>query len=146
MMKFENRPVIGFALGKMLGRHIEDQAGRAAYEIVVSIPLTPYREASRWFNQARVIASGVSEVTEIPAHPDALCKTRSTTPQVELSREERVTNITPDVFDVREAGCVDERDVLLVDDVMTTGSTLNAAGTVLKEAGASSVQVAVLGR
>jgi ComF family protein len=146
MMKFENQPVIGFALGKRLGRNIEGQSRRCPSDLIVSIPLTAYREANRWFNQARVIASGVSKVTDIPAQPDTLLKTTSTTPQVELSREERIANISPDVFEVLDEEGVDDQDVLLVDDVMTTGSTLDAAGTVLKRAGASSVQVAVLGR
>ncbi len=143
-MKFQNRPVLGHTLGKRLGDRIREKEGSGS--VIVSIPLIPYREAGRWFNQAQIIAAGVSETTGIPRSTDALVKTKSTTPQVELSREERIRNIQPDVFSVRKHTAIKGENVILVDDVMTTGSTLDAASRVLQEQGANSVRVAVLGR
>lgn len=145
-MKFENRPVLGYTLGQKLAEQIGQAGWDQTPSLITAIPLTPFREANRWFNQAQLIAAGLHDVTDLPVYPDLLVKTTSTTPQVELTRQERIRNITPDVFDVPDGQTVRDAHVLLVDDVMTTGSTLNAAGAVLLDNGAASVQVAVLGR
>ncbi len=145
-MKFEHKPVIGDILGRELGKKLEAADPEPAPEVSTGIPLRPYREAKRRFNQAYRIASGIRDTAEIPFAPDCLVKNKSTTPQVQLSRHERLNNLSEDTFDVARAGVIRNRHVLLVDDVMTTGNTLDVAGRALLEGGARSVRAAVLGR
>jgi len=146
MMKFLNKPVIGHTLGVKLGTLLHRTPLEPAPDLITGIPLTPYREARRQFNQAYLIATGVKEVLDIPFEPDLLVKSRRTTPQVQLSRHERLNNLPSDTFRVPDTAPVDGRHVLLVDDVLTTGSTLDVAGRALLDGGADSVRGGVLAR
>ncbi len=145
-MKFNHKPVIGYTLGRELGKELVPSSLDPPPDVITGIPLTPYREAKRSFNQAYLIAAGVRDTTGLPFLPDCPVKTKRTTPQVRLSRHERLNNLSTDTFRVPDASVVRDRNVLLVDDVMTTGSTLDTAGRALLDSGADSVRAAVLGR
>ena len=114
--------------------------------VLVSIPLSREREAERGFNQAQVLAKKLAEVFEIPLLVLALKKIKDVLPQMKLKRSERLANIKG-VFGLgKESGKVKNKTVLLVDDVMTTGATLNEAARVLKKAGARRVWGLVLAK
>jgi ComF family protein len=110
----------------------------------VPVPLHPTRQRERGFNQASLIAELLSAQTSIPARP-LLERTRYTTTQTALDRSERMENLH-NAFRLRKNGDVRGLRVLLVDDVLTTGSTLNECARVLKRAGAFSVHAATAAR
>ncbi len=105
---------------------------------LVPIPLHRARERIRGFNQSFLIAKMLGEKIGIEVVPDALQKIRKTMPQISLSREERLENLR-DTFAVRNPLSVVGKTVVLVDDVKTTGATLEEAGRVLKQAGAKQI-------
>ena len=113
-------------------------------EVVVPLPLHWRRRLARGFNQAREISRPLARRIERP-HATALYRKRPTTAQARLSRADRLNN-PAGAFRPRHRHRLAGRHVLLVDDVVTTGATLEAAATALKGAGVSRVTVAVLAR
>lgn len=110
--------------------------------VVVPIPLARRRERDRGFNQAEVLAKAAGEFLRAPVKK-FLTRSRETLPQSKLAPDERLKNVQ-DCF-VR-AGAMSGRNYLLVDDIATTGATLDAAASALKKAGATSVWGLVLAR
>ena len=106
--------------------------------ILIPVPLEKRKLKRRGFNQAEEIAKELSSSLEIPLFSDCLIKTRGTIPQTDLSAEARKKNIKG-AFLVRNGILVKNKKILLVDDVYTTGSTMEEAARVLKEAGAKEI-------
>lgn len=106
--------------------------------VAMPIPLSRIRERIRGFNQAGLIAKHFSEQKGISFTATALKKVKNTKPQVELSSQERRKSVIGSFAVSREAG-VGGKDILLIDDVKTTGSTLEEAARTLKAAGARRV-------
>lgn len=113
--------------------------------IIVPVPLHVTRERDRGFNQAEVIGRELGMVLHIPMQTDMLRRTKQTAPQVALSnREERLINMKG-IFAVT-AGYKRAMNILLVDDVFTTGATLRSAAATLKRAGTHTVWGVTLAR
>ena len=101
------------------------------------VPLHPRRERSRGFNQSEIIARHLGQLTGIPVDTTALRRTRNTPPQVSMdSADDRQRNIA-DAFEC--ALDIEGRRYMLIDDVVTTGSTMSACADALKDAGAANV-------
>ncbi len=133
--------------GEALAAYMAARLRRAPLpvDVVVPVPLHPRRQRRRGFNQAALLAQAVAQALERPLLLDVLERVRATPPQVTLPWRERRTNMQG-AFACRRPAAVRGRHVLLVDDVMTTGSTLEACATALKEAGARGVWGYVLAR
>ncbi len=113
--------------------------------LIVPVPLHPSRLRQRGFNQAVLIGTVLSRQLSLPLIPDALVRTRVTEPQITLPAAERRTNVH-DAFAVKKPECVAGKRILLLDDVMTTGSTVNECARVLKKAGAVHIMVVTVAR
>jgi len=114
------------------------------FDVVVPVPLHLARQRERGFNQASLLVELLSAQTTVPPKP-LLERTRYTTTQTALDRSERMENLH-NAFRLRKNANVRGLRVLLVDDVLTTGSTLNECARVLKRAGAFSVHAATAAR
>ncbi|MFL5339534.1 MAG: ComF family protein [Gemmataceae bacterium] len=112
-------------------------------EVVVPVPLHWRRRWRRGFNQSEVLALAVGRRLALPCPFRTLHRTRATVPQTAVVPSQRRNNVKG-VFQVRNPAAVAGRKVLLIDDVLTTGSTAHEAARVLRSAGARSVVVAVL--
>ncbi len=117
----------------------------AAYDIILPVPLHLERLRWRGFNQALLLARHLARHYDAPVEPLALERCQATRPQVELSASERQSNVRG-AFGVRRPDAIRERRILLVDDVMTTGATVNECARVLCRHGATIVDVLVLAR
>ncbi len=111
------------------------------FDLVTAVPLSKARLNERGYNQSALIAKHLSEITRIPFNDFILKRVRNTPSQTKLSRSERQLNVK-DAFAV--INDVEGKRILLIDDVVTTGSTLNECARVLKEAKAQHVTVAAL--
>ena len=128
---------LGESLGdpRLRGRH---------FDIIVPVPLHPARERERGFNQAALIAELLANSATVPARP-VLERIRYTTTQTAYDRAERMENLHG-AFRLRKNRDVRGLHVLLIDDVLTTGSTLSECARVLRAAGAVSVHAATAAR
>ncbi|MEF8917076.1 MAG: ComF family protein [Candidatus Bipolaricaulota bacterium] len=140
-LKYEGEKALSKDLAPLLdkgktGELLED------VDALTFVPLSRKKLRDRKFNQAELLARKVSQITEISL-VQTLVKLEATRPQAELSREERLENVRGS-FDYDET--IDHDRVLLIDDVFTTGSTVDECSRVLKDAGAERVYVATLAR
>ncbi len=134
------------SLGKHLAYWMAKQVRMTVpLDVAIPVPLHKKRLRLRGFNQALMLAHGVSERFAIPLNYDNLVRTRYTRPQVELSGRDRVENVRG-AFKLIRPSEVCEKRILLIDDVFTTGATMNECAKVLKDAGAESVTVLTLAR
>ncbi len=149
LLKYESVTPVARPLGGMLAKAITDLlAGYAdATPLLVPVPLHKSRRRSRGFNQSELIAQAAAKCLQqkLEVACDALVRQRDTVSQVGLTREERIANVHG-AFRVADAAGVKGRDVMLVDDVMTTGTTLSECARVLKQAGAERVWAATVAR
>lgn len=143
-IKYGDRPVYGVALGRLIGDAFRS-AGWASPDVVVPIPLHRLRELERGYNQAEMLGRGVAASLEVPLDASLLSRPSPTRSQTRLSRAARWKNVSgafavPPGAEARIAG----RTLLIVDDVLTTGSTAVAAAHTLHAAGAAHVMLATL--
>jgi ComF family protein len=146
LLKYEGVRPAAVPLGEMLADTIAELHPDAR-AILIPVPLHQGRRRDRGFNQAELIARAASKYFEqkLAIAPDTLVRHRETVSQVGLSREERIENMR-DAFRVADPRAVQGRSVIVVDDVMTTGTTLSECARVLKEAGAERVWAATVAR
>lgn len=130
------------ALAGHLGPQIREQAGKGG--LVIPVPLHWRRRLTRGYNQAERIGRPLARHLGLP-FSSALARRRATPPQSRLDQAARLRNLRQ-AFAVRGPGAVADRHVVLVDDVATTGATLDTAAAALKAAGAAAVTAVVAGR
>ncbi len=113
--------------------------------LIIPIPLHPARRRTRGFNQSRLIADVLGAKLGITVRPDLLKKIKNTRPQMELPREERLKNVTG-AFAMSDTATVRNRTCILIDDVKTTGATLESAARTLRAAGAKRIWALTIAR
>ncbi|HEV2046866.1 MAG TPA: ComF family protein [Chthoniobacterales bacterium] len=122
----------------------DDRLRQKRFDVIIPVPLHPARERERGFNQAALLAELASAQMSLQTRP-LLERTRYTTTQTAFDRAERMENLHG-AFRLRKSADVRKLRVLLIDDVLTTGSTLSECARVLKKAGAISVHAATAAR
>ncbi len=139
-LKYQNKRSIGILLGEVIGQLIKNDPDFSAADILVPVPLHKIRLRERGYNQSELIAKGVSNATGIKVIKNLLVRTRNTETQTKLNLEERKENVK-DAFFVngKYKSFVIDKKVIIVDDVITTGSTINECAKALAQAGASKV-------
>lgn len=137
-MKFEHRPDLAARLAVLF----EDRIARSiANSDLVPVPLHRARLLERGFNQSALLARALARRSDARFAPELLVRTRETAQQSRLAASERRENVARAFTATRPLGA---RPVTLIDDVITTGSTLSACADALRSAGARSIQVVVL--
>ncbi|MDA8229909.1 MAG: ComF family protein [Magnetospirillum sp.] len=116
-------------------------------DVATPVPLHPLRLLGRRYNQAAVLALAVGKQAGLAVDPDLLVRRRPTPPMGHMGRSERARNVKG-AFAVRErkSAAIQDRNVLLIDDVLTTGATVGECAKALLRAGAANVDVLTLGR
>lgn len=142
-LKYKNKPELGVLLGQWYGLELCAQEMAFNFDYIVPVPLHPSKLRRRGYNQSETFARGLGETLNIPVLPDGLQRLRSTATQTKKSRLQRWKNVEQ-VFAVTSASLIKNRDILLVDDVITTGSTLESCAVELLRQSASSVSVAAI--
>lgn len=152
-LKYDRMHPAARRLGAMLAQAIVKLEAEAPADLlVIPVPLHRSKMSQRGFNQARALAAGAIRALgksnpewRLTLAPKTLMRLRATDTQAGLSPRQRRLNVRG-AFQVADAQAVRGRDVLLVDDILTTGATARAASLALKRAGAKSVWVATLAR
>ena len=119
---------------------LNNKLDREQVDIVTPVPIHRVRRRSRGYNQAELISTAVADILEKPHLPHLLRRIKYTKTQTKLNREERKRNVAA-VFSINKASGIQGKNILLVDDVFTTGSTVNSISGLLKEEGCEKVFV-----
>ncbi|WP_078486960.1 ComF family protein [Solemya velesiana gill symbiont] len=135
--KFNEELQYGALLSRLLQKEIESLQPEMP-ELLIPVPLHPSRLKERGFNQALELARPLAKTFDIQLDLDTLHRTRATPHQIGLQRKERIKNVRG-AFEMR--GGIKADHVALVDDVITTGSTLRERAGVLRKSGVSQVDV-----
>lgn len=132
-------------LSRLLAACVQTHYGRELIDAVAAVPLHPKRERERTYNQAELLAVELAGVLGVPRMSRGLQRIRATATQTDLSAAQRKANVKG-AFGVKDPAWVQGRRILLVDDVMTTGATVNQCAATLRRAGAARVLVVTVAR
>ena len=144
-LKYYDRMEIARPLGRWMARAGAELLEEA--DLLIPVPLHRWRLASRQFNQSMALAASVSECCGVPIEASALERAKRSAPQVGLSRIQRAANMQG-AFKVSAENrhLIEGRRLVLVDDVLTSGATSNAAARALLRAGAAQVDLLIFAR
>ena len=145
LFKYAGKRALSEALGELMVVFIDDQWGKESFDLIVPVPLHPRRKRERGFNQAELLTLPVKTHLNIPIDTKNLIRNRPTRTQTTLDRKERIENVKG-AFEIRALSPFTDRHILLVDDIFTTGATLNECSRTLMEAGARKVYALTLAR
>ncbi len=140
-LKYHNHPEIGMQLGRVYGHDLLLSSLAGNFDRIVPVPLHAHRFNRRGYNQSERFAAGLAETMKLICDHRSVERVEMTETQTRKSKLKRWQNVE-DVFRVVQSGSVRNQRILLVDDVITTGSTIEACGQVLLDAGASSISIA----
>lgn len=141
-IKYQNRREYLDFFGKALSSGHEKKIRRMGVDALVPVPIHRRRRRTRGFNQAEILADIMGGYLEIPVYPDILVRDKKTRPQKELSAQERLKNLSK-AFRIQNLP-ENIRSVLLVDDIYTTGSTIETCARTLKAAGVEHIYFVVI--
>jgi ComF family protein len=144
-LKYQGYTSLGVKAGRKIGERIEGADDLPKADVLLPVPLHRLKKRERGYNQSELICQGIEEVTGISVRTDLLRRRKYTVSQTQLSFEERKENVG-DAFEMNEKRRHDisGKFFILVDDVITTGSTINACAEVLQEGGAKRVHAAAI--
>jgi ComF family protein len=142
-LKYKNRPDIGQELGRVFGPGLMMNPSLATAYAFIPVPLHTSKIKKRGYNQSEEIAKGFSSSMNIPLLIDVLQRATATDTQTKKSRTDRWENVK-EVFCVQNPEFIQGKDLILVDDVVTTGATIEACAHVLLDAGCRSVSLVAL--
>lgn len=143
-LKYNNKKEIGVLLGKLFGKDLQGSDFIRTVDFIVPVPLHPKRQKERGYNQAEIIADGLSETTFIPVSNGNLIRAIFNPTQTKRTKTQRWENVK-DIFDVLNPQLYSGKHLLLVDDVITTGSTLEACAHALHKNNDVRLSIATLG-
>ena len=143
--KFRGVSRLAKPLGTLLAEYRDPEFPFSEFDLLLSVPLHPQRLRERGFNQSLLLARRIAQIHSLPIDATALQRTRHTQPQTELSGPERRKNIRQ-AFEVKKTGSIAGKRILLIDDVFTTGATVQECAKTLLKAGAKQVDVLTLAR
>jgi ComF family protein len=141
--KYKGEKDLGFYLGNLMGHAFKLTSRFASVDALIPLPLYASREKKRGFNQATILCEGIASVLEKPVLSSVVSRVTATETQTHKNRVERWKNMEGR-FEVENGGMLDHKHVLLVDDVITTGATLEACGASLLRAASLQLSIATL--
>ena len=142
-LKYNNHPEVGVRIGMLFGRELRKQGLENEFDLIVPVPLHNSRKRKRGYNQSAKFAEGLSNSLGIPWDESISVRKKRTSTQTRKSKLDRWENVK-DVFGVDVAEKVFNKRILLVDDVITTGATLEACGIHLLKNNCSELSIACM--
>jgi len=142
-LKYRGNKELGLQLGRIMGNALKSSNRFNDIDALVPLPLFPSKEKKRGYNQAKVLCDGIGEVLNIPILSNVIVRPQHTETQTKKGRIERWKNIEGK-FKLLDPSVIQNKHLLLIDDVVTTGATLEACGNELLSANNVKLSVATL--
>ncbi|MDR2192134.1 MAG: ComF family protein [Endomicrobium sp.] len=143
--KYLDRAFLAKDFGAQMANKFKELPFYDKTDCIIPVPLNIIRRIKRGYNQAEVLSREISKLSGIPVFSNILYRKKMTKPQFQLSKEERAKNIK-NSFLVKNGELTRKKNILLVDDIVTTGATVSACAAVLKKFGAKKVYALSLAR
>jgi ComF family protein len=140
-LKYENQQTLGEFMGKQLYHTLSNSAFFEGIDVIVPVPLHPNKLKQRGYNQSACFAKGISDASGIPVNTSVLHRSGETSTQTKKKKFERWENVGS-VFTLTDHAFFQNKHILLVDDVITTGATIEGCWQALKEVDNISVSLA----
>jgi len=139
-LKYDATTKLGIELGRNIGNVMKDETDTSAVDALVPVPLHKLKQRERGYNQSDSLCDGIAEAIHRPVALSLVKRLKNTVSQTHLSAEERNRNVG-DAFEVSaiDRHLVNGKTLMIVDDVITTGSTIQSVARILKRAGAAKV-------
>ena len=144
LLKYKNRRDVGIFLGRLIGRILLHTTFEPPFDVIIPVPLHHKRLKIRGYNQCEALAEGLSEVTNIPVAKNVLIREKYNVSQTRKNRFDRWTNVDG-IFKLLNVNALVNKHVLVIDDILTTGSTLEACCTPLTEAKGVKISIVTVG-
>ncbi|WP_336325081.1 ComF family protein [Porphyromonas pogonae] len=141
-LKYGHNLEWGYDVGRMLGRIILERS--ITYDAIIPVPIAPERYNQRGYNQSFVIAQGIASILNTPIYDKAFRRKRFSHSQTFKSREQRVSNVKNAFLPGKACGMLQDKKLLLVDDVLTTGATMLSLCDSIEIYGPQSMDIAVV--
>ena len=143
-LKYKDKTIIGEFMGRLYGNFIKEIGYDKEIDLIMPVPLHPKRYQKRGYNQSDFFAKGISETISIPWKKEYIQRKTNTKSQTKIPDEWTRWQNIKNAFEIKKNISLSKKNVLLVDDVMTSGSTLEACSHKLLECGASSISIATV--
>ena len=143
-IKYKDATDLAISLGEQYGRKLNKAPLYQDIDLIVPVPIHKSKMKTRGYNQSALFGQGIATSMEIPCHENALLKKRKTKSQTRKSRMERLTGVEGE-YAVREADVMKGKNILLVDDVMTTGATIESCALEILKVEGTRVSMATIG-
>lgn len=141
--KYKSQPEIGELIGAWVGYQLIESKINDKIDLIIPVPLHKKKERKRGYNQSDFFARGIFEVTKIPIDNRSLKRINYEDSQTHKTKEERWKSVE-NAFSLKDNSIINSKRILLVDDVITTGATLEACGHQLLNNGAASLSIATM--
>jgi ComF family protein len=142
-LKYKGNKDLGIEMGEAMGTQFSKISQLSDVDIILPIPLHPKRERTRGYNQSDILAQGMSKSLQKKVYYDALARVKYNSTQTKKKRYERFIN-SQEIFRVVKPDLLAHKHILLLDDVITTGATIEACGNALLEVEGLRLSVASL--
>jgi ComF family protein len=139
-IKYKNEKKLGIFMGKLMGLKINDLIKAHNIDFMIPMPIHPKKEKKRGYNQAALLCVGINSIIKLDYIENAIVKIQHTETQTKKSRIERWRNVEQ-VFNVPNPQMILGKNILIIDDVITTGASTEACGQILLEHGANSISI-----
>ncbi|MDR0864367.1 MAG: ComF family protein [Candidatus Symbiothrix sp.] len=143
-LKYNHNPRIGNFMGELCGEALKDSPFISTVDVLVPVPLHPKREKGRGYNQSLEVCKGISLATGIPIDSETLIRKINNPSQTKNSRFDRWKNVE-NIFSITNEKAFENKHILLIDDVITTGSTLESCAKEILKSEGSAISIFAVG-
>lgn len=142
-LKFQEKPYIYKTIGYFLKNMEKSFEILKKYDIMIIVPISKRRQLDRGYNQSELVAKEISKIIKVPIQPKILYKVKNTVPQSTLNKKQREEN-AKGAYEAKNSSKLSNKKILIIDDIYTTGNTVNECANMLIKNGIKKTNIGVL--